>query len=168
MRRLLKKTVRFWRSAAEDAAVCARLRRSMCGRSLTFRETLKIAWGYARSRSQRVTLALIVIAIAASSSVARELTRLDFDPMPEPQTSDYSSFRHENPNHSRLPCLLCHRRESNAATPTLPGSSGHAPCAGRHAPQFAQSAGPVCNIRHTDASGNLTPFPRLHTLTKRL
>lgn len=166
MRRLRKKTVRFWR-AAEDAAVCSRLRRLMCGGSLTFRETIKIDWGYARWRSQRVTLVLIVIAIAASSSVARELTKLNFDPMPEPQTSDYSRFTHTNPNHSRLPCLLCHRRESNAARPTLPGSSGHAPCAGCHAPQFAQSAGPMCNICHTEASGKLKPFPGLKNFNMR-
>jgi len=167
MRRLLKKTVRFWR-AAEDAAVCSRLRRLMCGRSLTFRETLKIDWGYARWRSQPVTLALTVIAIAASSSVARELTKLNFDPMPEPQASDYSRFTHTNPNHSRLPCLLCHRRESNATRPTLPGKDDHAPCKGCHVTQFAQSSGPMCSICHTDASsGKMKLFPPLMSFNMR-
>ena len=29
---------------------------------------------------------------------------------------DFSDFKHENPNHERLPCLLCHKREDNSPT----------------------------------------------------
>lgn len=75
---------------------------------------------------------------------------------------DFSRFKHDNPNHSRLPCLLCHRRESSAAQPTLPGGNQHAPCAGCHAQQFANSSSPICTICHTDVqSGKVKSFPRL-------
>src|SRR6059036_1216151 len=50
-----------------------------------------------------------------------------------PEGLDYSRFQHNSQNHSRLPCLLCHRRESNSPIPKRPGGSGHLPCAGCHA-----------------------------------
>jgi len=77
-------------------------------------------------------------------------------------SSDFSKFLHSSPNHARMPCLLCHRRESNLPRPNMPGGSGHAPCSGCHAPQFANTDSPICTICHTDvASGKLKPFPRL-------
>lgn len=76
--------------------------------------------------------------------------------------TDFSKFQHANPNHARLPCLLCHRRENNSPRPTLPGSNAHLPCAGCHTQQFGNSSGPMCTICHTDAqSGKLKSFPRL-------
>lgn len=79
-----------------------------------------------------------------------------------PQNLDYSKFQHSTPYHARLPCLLCHRRDSNAAVPKMPGSKDHLPCAGCHQQQFAASDGPLCTICHTDAkSGALKSFPRL-------
>lgn len=79
-----------------------------------------------------------------------------------PEGLDYSKFLHSTRNHSRLPCLLCHRRETNAI-PKRPGGSGHLPCAGCHAQQFATS-GPICTICHTDVkSGALKSFPRLRS-----
>ena len=81
---------------------------------------------------------------------------------PQESGTDFSKFRHDNPNHARLPCLLCHRRETNSPRPSLPGSNGHLPCAGCHAQQFAYSSGPMCTICHTDVqSGKLKSFPRL-------
>jgi c(7)-type cytochrome triheme protein len=81
---------------------------------------------------------------------------------PQDQNIDFSKFYHNNTNHARLPCLLCHRRESTAAKPTLPGGGGHLPCAGCHAKEFANSSGPVCTICHLDSqSGTLKPFPSL-------
>ena len=75
---------------------------------------------------------------------------------------DYSKFLHTSRNHARLPCLLCHRRESNSPRPQLPGQSDHAPCAGCHAQQFSNSDSPICTICHTDVkSGALKSFPRL-------
>ena len=79
-----------------------------------------------------------------------------------PQGLDYGKFQHGNANHSRLPCLLCHRRDTNSSVPKLPGGSGHLPCAGCHAQQFAGGEGPICTICHTDAkSGAVKSFPRL-------
>lgn len=77
-------------------------------------------------------------------------------------SDDFSKFLHSSPNHARMPCLLCHRRESNSTRPALPGGSGHAPCSGCHAPQFATPDSPICTICHTDVrSGAVKPFPRL-------
>src|SRR5215470_10307174 len=77
-----------------------------------------------------------------------------------PEGLDYSKFQHNSRNHSRLPCLLCHRRDSNAAVPKRPGGSQHLPCAGCHAQQFASSDSPICTICHTDPkSGAVRPFP---------
>jgi c(7)-type cytochrome triheme protein len=93
-------------------------------------------------------------------------------PAAQPQTTqdlDYSKFLHSNANHARLPCLLCHRRdENNSPQPKLPGQSQHAPCAGCHAPLFANSDGPICTICHTDVkSGALKPFPRLKSFNMK-
>src|SRR4029453_9198259 len=75
---------------------------------------------------------------------------------------DYSQFKHDNPQHARLPCLLCHRRESNSARPSLPGKSNHAPCTGCHARQFSDSTSPICTICHTNVqAGTVKPFLRL-------
>jgi predicted CXXCH cytochrome family protein len=90
------------------------------------------------------------------------------EPGNEAQGGDYSDFKHDNPNHSRLPCLLCHRRESNEARPTMPGNAKHVPCIGCHAKQFADSSGPICIICHTDPnSGSLKEFPRLSSFGMR-
>jgi hypothetical protein len=79
-----------------------------------------------------------------------------------PEGLDYGKFQHNTQNHSRLPCLLCHRRESNSPIPKRPGASGHLPCAGCHAQQFSNSDSPICTICHTDVkSGALKAFPRL-------
>ena len=84
------------------------------------------------------------------------------DQMQFPEGLDYTKFMHSSRNHSRLPCLLCHRRESNSPIPKRPGGSGHLPCAGCHAQQFSDSGSPICTICHTDVkSGALKSFPRL-------
>lgn len=89
----------------------------------------------------------------------------------EPQIfaqTNYSQFKHDNPNHSRLPCLLCHRRTDNSARPTLPGKNSHAPCTGCHQQQFANSGSEICSNCHTDAqSGTLKPFPPLRSFNVR-
>ena len=88
--------------------------------------------------------------------------------MQVPENGDYSRFRHNGANHARLPCLLCHRRESNAVRPTMPGSSNHLPCAGCHVKQFADSTNAICTICHSNAqSGALKPFPRLSSFNMR-
>lgn len=112
-----------------------------------------------------VSVVVIVLAVSSHSALATPETEL---PEPQEPASDYSKFTHANPNHARLPCLLCHRRETNAALPTRPGKDSHAPCAGCHAPQFANTGSPMCGICHTDAqSGNLKSFPRLRSFNMR-
>src|SRR4029453_18462214 len=59
---------------------------------------------------------------------------------------NYSQFKHDNPQHARLPCLLCHSRETNSPRPSLPGKSNHAPCTGCNANQFRDSSSPICTI----------------------
>ena len=82
--------------------------------------------------------------------------------MQVPDNADYSKFQHSSAYHSRLPCLLCHRRESNAAQPALPGGKDHAPCAGCHVKQFAGSSSAICTNCHSDPpAATLKPFPRL-------
>ena len=88
--------------------------------------------------------------------------------MQMPEGLDYSKFQHSNANHARLPCLLCHRRDSNASMPTRPGADKHLPCAGCHAQQFANADSPLCGICHTDAkSGAMKPFPRLRSFNMK-
>jgi c(7)-type cytochrome triheme protein len=106
--------------------------------------------------------ALATIANVAAESVLASSS--DPQQMQFPAELDYSKFQHRNANHARLPCALCHRRDSNAIRPQLPGSNSHLPCAGCHAQQFASTNGPICTICHTDASGGaLKPFPRLRS-----
>src|SRR5215467_4261904 len=80
--------------------------------------------------------------------------------------TDFSQFKHDEPQHARLPCLLCHRRENNSPQSALPGKASHAPCTGCHAPQFANTASPICTICHTDVqSGKLKAFPPLQSFS---
>ena len=90
------------------------------------------------------------------------------EPESQEVAKDFSRFKHENPNHSRLPCLLCHRRDTNSSQPTLPGSNDHLPCKGCHTQEFSSSSGPMCEICHSDAaSGKLKSFPRLKSFNMK-
>lgn len=78
------------------------------------------------------------------------------------QGADYSRFTHTSPEHARLACLLCHRRENDWPRPVR--SEGHTPCAGCHAQQFADAQSPLCTICHANpASGAVKPFPALRS-----
>jgi c(7)-type cytochrome triheme protein len=106
--------------------------------------------------------------VTVLKSRASESTPNSFETSPPqeqmqfPEGLDYGKFMHSSRNHSRLPCLLCHRRESNSPVPRRPGGSGHLPCAGCHAQQFSNSESPICTICHTDVkSGALKSFPHL-------
>ena len=82
----------------------------------------------------------------------------------ETQAKDYSRFTHYNQFHSRLPCLLCHTRETNSARIGFPGKSGHLPCAGCHALQFSDNTSPICTICHTNPqTGAMKRFPGLRS-----
>jgi c(7)-type cytochrome triheme protein len=107
----------------------------------------------------------VIDTFAPASSANREASLL-YPPVPQDQNIDFSKFRHDNTSHARLPCLLCHRRETNSAKPTLPGGGGHLPCTGCHAKEFTNSSSPVCTICHTDTqSGMLKAFPPLRSFS---
>ena len=80
----------------------------------------------------------------------------------EPQGLDFSKFGHTNPQHARLPCLLCHQRADNSPRPVR--SAGHTPCSGCHTQQFNAGSGPICTICHANPpSAVVKPFPRLRS-----
>ncbi|HAF16330.1 MAG TPA: hypothetical protein DCK93_01565 [Blastocatellia bacterium] len=112
-----------------------------------------------------VATVLCALALVTGLGLSTSAGRAEFnnqEQMQFPEGLDYGKFQHNSQNHSRLPCLLCHRRESNSPIPKRPGGSGHLPCAGCHAQQFASSESPICTICHTDVkSGALKSFPRL-------
>lgn len=110
-----------------------------------------------------VTVAAVGYVLQSGASTASTMTGADQQTQSQPAEGlDYSKFLHNSRNHSRLPCLLCHRRDSNSPQPKLPGQADHAPCAGCHAQQFSSSDSPICTICHTDVkSGALKAFPRL-------
>ena len=83
-------------------------------------------------------------------------------------SGDYSKFPHVNAAHSRLPCLLCHRRDNNSPQPIR--STGHTPCAGCHAQEFANSGSSICTICHTNVESSkppVKPFPSLKTFNMK-
>src|SRR5688500_14716885 len=76
-----------------------------------------------------------------------------------PGTQDYSRFRHGTPQHTRMPCLVCHIRADNRAAPKMPG---HIPCSSCHAQQFAEgNSNPICTICHT--ATDVKRFPPLRS-----
>lgn len=127
-------------------------------------------------RMKKLQLALIVFVVVVTLGYVLQYRVTTASPIPASQQSqsqppeglDYSKFLHNSRNHARLPCLLCHRRESNSPRPQLPGRSDHAPCTGCHAQQFANSDSPICTICHTDVtSGALKSFPRLKSFSMK-
>lgn len=72
---------------------------------------------------------------------------------------DFSRFRHDTAQHTRLPCLVCHVRSDNSSTLKMPG---HIPCASCHSQQFAEgNASPICSICHT--ATDVKRFPPLRS-----
>lgn len=63
-----------------------------------------------------------------------------------PSIQDFSKFRHNAAQHTRMPCLVCHVRNDNRTRFTYPG---HIPCASCHKQQFDDNKGPICTICHT-------------------
>ena len=75
--------------------------------------------------------------------------------------ADFTDFKHTNPQHERLPCLLCHKREDNSPTPKF---AVHQTCSGCHTQQFADKKSAICTICHTNAeSGEMKRFPTLQS-----
>jgi c(7)-type cytochrome triheme protein len=69
-----------------------------------------------------------------------------------------SRFNHQTVQHRRMPCLVCHVRSDNRATPKLPG---HVPCSSCHVQEFSGNTAQMCTICHTATS--LKPFPGLRS-----
>lgn len=114
----------------------------------------------ARSLAGQLRRLLLLFVCLCAAAITIEGTRENA--LNQEPTGDFSKFLHSSPNHARMPCLLCHRRESNSPRPNLPGGSDHAPCVGCHAQQFANTESPICTICHTDIrSGAIKSFPRL-------
>jgi c(7)-type cytochrome triheme protein len=108
----------------------------------------------------------ILLFAGQRASALRSAVGFGEPPLTTPQATDYSRFKHEDPNHSRLPCLLCHRRDNNAIRPVR--SVGHTPCSGCHTQQFADASNPMCTICHANpASSAVKPFPALRTFNVR-
>lgn len=85
--------------------------------------------------------------------------------VPVNSDADYTRFKHDEPQHERLPCLLCHVRTEKSVTPKF---SGHLPCAGCHVQQFADNKSQICSICHTDAeSGAMKSFPSLQNFSAK-
>lgn len=114
----------------------------------------------ARSLAGQLRRLLLLFVCLCAGAITIEGTRENA--LNQEPTGDFSKFLHSSPNHARMPCLLCHRRESNSPRPNLPGGSDHAPCVGCHAQQLANTESPICTICHTDIrSGAIKSFPRL-------
>ena len=112
-----------------------------------------------------VGTALIAIAFVAAASTRSGPTSHALSFAAE---TDFSTFRHDNPKHARLPCRLCHQRTADSVQPTLPGKDKHAPCSGCHAQLFANGPGPICTICHADVqAGTVKPFPPLRSFGAR-
>jgi len=108
-----------------------------------------------------VFIGVTLVAILALKVAARKTESIE-QQMQVPENADYSKFQHTSAYHSRLPCLLCHRRDTNAARPAMPGRLNHLPCAGCHVKQFADSSNEICAICHSNAqSGAVKAFPSL-------
>src|SRR5207245_1727742 len=110
-----------------------------------------------------IGFALIIVFSSRASESMTNLTEVSSpqEQMQFPEGLDYSKFQHTSRNHSRLPCLLCHRRDTNAPIPKRPGASNHLPCSGCHAQQFSNSDGPIWPFCHTDGkSAALQSCPR--------
>lgn len=153
----------------------ARLRRSEAFSRVAKMSLLRSSNGFVSSGFYKYfvpTGLLILLFIAVTPSLINSRSSLANvgDPqtpqeqMQFPEGLDYGKFQHSSRNHSRLPCLLCHRRDSSSPVPRRPGASGHLPCAGCHAQQFSNAESPICTICHTDVkSGALKPFPHLQS-----
>ena len=100
-------------------------------------------------------LAFAVFLLLGHNTSSQQQSQMHF-----PENLDYSKYSHSSQYHARLPCLLCHRRDSNASKPNLPGGNDHLPCKGCHVQQFVASDGPICTICHTDVkAGSVKGFP---------
>lgn len=123
-------------------------------------------------RRAALTAAVVLFGLAWVLASASAPAPGVYAPVPDASASsgaeegkDWSRFNHSNPMHNRLPCLLCHVRQDNAARPKR---TAHMPCAGCHMEQFAKNEGPMCAICHNDEKGaGLKAFPPLRSFSSK-
>ena len=96
------------------------------------------------------------------ASATDELTEITAPSTNDPEAQNYYRFRHTVPEHSSLPCLLCHKRNDNSARMQF---GGHQPCSGCHVEQFKDTKNPLCYICHTETG--LKRFPPLRSFGVR-
>jgi len=124
--------------------------------------------GYPRRSRKVPALITIPLAMMVGVTITTSARLSSAQKMNVPENGDYSNFQHTSAYHARLPCSLCHKRESNSAQPAMPGGSNHLPCTGCHAKQFADSSNAICTNCHSNAqAGTLKPFPRLGSFNMR-
>lgn len=122
-----------------------------------------------QARGRQVALAVATVAFsvfivfafgASHRSVGASMPVVE--PPPDPP-QDFSKFRHDTPQHTRMPCLVCHVRKDNSPTLRMPG---HVPCSSCHVQQFAEgNTNPICYICHTQT--DVKPFPGLKSFTTK-
>src|SRR5512144_2241824 len=103
---------------------------------------------FSHRTKQRFSLLIILAALsffryvwAGGNNISAVSVPADDPPPPfQTQDKDYSRFTHTNAYHSRMPCLLCHRRDSNSPRISFPGKAGHTPCIGCHQLQFSDNS----------------------------
>lgn len=73
--------------------------------------------------------------------------------------ADFSTFKHDSPEHNRLACLFCHQTSADMPKPKL---AGHTSCAGCHVKQFEDKTNKICTICHTEpVTAEVKAFPAL-------
>ena len=111
-------------------------------------------------------LSLLLGARASSRATAPDVEVTASEPVGIEPEADYSKFTHTNPQHARMPCLLCHKREDNSPRPVR--SAGHTPCSGCHTEQFNAGSHPICTVCHVSAQyAAVKPFPALRSFNVR-
>lgn len=105
---------------------------------------------------------------APAAPAAEASPEVSEDIVPALKIEPGAQFSHTNEYHSRMPCLLCHRRDDNSARVGFPGKVNHLPCAGCHAVQFADQSSSICTICHVDpGTGSMKRFPPLRSFGAR-
>lgn len=135
-----------------------------------------------RTRRSKLQFAsLVVFCVAAitvwgvtrssgNAGVAEDITAsfTDVTAVENAAQMDYSHFKHTNDAHTRLPCLLCHKRDGGTARFRMPGNINHEPCAGCHQVQFQDTSSGICTICHTGgAGGPVKMLPGMQDFTSR-
>lgn len=118
-------------------------------------------------RDHKLFLPKLVLIALTAAAIAFAGTRSIQSSEPAVETEAETAtqalaFRHTDPQHQRLPCLLCHQRTDNS--PRLK-RGGHSPCSGCHVEQFKETSGPFCAVCHN--YDGVKPFPSLRSFSAK-